>query len=338
MTQMNAILIHRNGGPEEMVHATLPRPVPSAGQVLVRHTAIGVNFSDINVRRGGFYTSILSDSDQAFPLVLGNEAAGVVEETGPGVTGFAPGDRVAYAGMHGQFFEQSGAYCDCRAVPADRLVPVPDTVTDQQAAAVLLKGSTASLIINRLRKPAPGDVVLVHAAASGVGALLAQWAHHLGARVIGTAGSDAKARIARDNGCEAVVLYKQTEFTDAVLALAPGGVDIVYDGVGADTFHKSIGVAAPFGTLVNYGNASGPVSPLDIQRLAMRSLSVARAGVTGHIGTADDLRRVAAELFELVAAGALRPRVHQAMPLRDAAESHRMAESGQAAGALLLLP
>ena len=335
---MNAIRIHRNGGVEEMQWEQIPKPVPGHGHALVRHTAIGVNFSDINVRRGGFYRSILSGSDQPFPLILGNEAAGVVEAVGEGVSDVAPGDRVAYAGMHGQFFEQSGAYCEYRAVPQDRLVHIPDAVSDEQAAAMLLKGSTASLIVNRLATPGPGDTVLVHAAASGVGSLLCQWAHHLGATVIGTAGSPEKADIGRQNGCSHVVLYNDVDFSEAVRDLVPEGVSIVYDGVGAATFEKSVGLMAPFGKLVNYGNASGPVAPLNIQTLAMRSLSVSRAGVTGHIGDAGALRRTARELFGLLAEGALVPRIDSRFALRDAVQAHRLAETARAAGSILLLP
>lgn len=335
---MHAIRIHQNGGPEVMRWESVPVPRPGPGEVLVRHRAIGVNFSDINVRRGGFYRMIRNGLEVSFPIGLGNEAAGVVEALGTGVTGFAAGDRVAYAGMHGQFFEDTGAYCELRAVPADRLVPIPAGVSDAQAAAVLLKGSTASLIINRLYTPRPGDIVLVHTAAAGVGSLLCQWASHLGAVVIGTAGSPAKAEIGRANGCGHVILYREEDFVEAVRKIAPAGIAAVYDGVGKDTFARSLGLLGQFGKAVNYGNASGPVPPLDIQTLAMRSLSVARAGVTGHIADAASLRAVAAELFDLVARGVLRPHVEKTYPLAEAAEAHRDAEAARYSGALLLLP
>jgi NADPH:quinone reductase len=338
MTTMNAMRIHANGGPEVMVWEKIPRPVPGPGQVLVRHTAIGINFSDVNVRRGGFYRTIRAGAADIFPLILGNEAAGVVEEIGEGVKGFRVGDRVAYAGMHGQFFEETGAYSEFRAVPDDRLVPIPDAVTDRQAAAILLKGSTASLIVNRLYTPRRGDVVLVHTAAAGVGSLLAQWASHLGATVIGTVGSAQKAAIARDNGCAHVVLYRDTDFVEEVKLLAPQGVHAVYDGVGKDTFERSLRLLAPFGKAVNYGNASGPVPPIDIQTLALRSLSVARAGVTGHIQDSKSLRAVAQELFGLVADGALRPRVERSYALSEAVEAHRDVEAARYSGSLLLLP
>lgn len=336
---MTAVLIHSNGGPEVMISERISRPVPRTGQVLVRHTAIGINFSDINVRRGGFYGSIRGkENDTPFPMILGNEAAGVVEEVGHGVSEFAVGDRVAYAGMHGQFFEDTGAYCELRAVPADRLVHIPASVTDQQAAAVLLKGSTSSLIINRLYKPSAGDIVLVHTAAAGVGSLLCQWANYLGATVIGTVGAKAKISIAKDNGCHHVVQYREADFVAEVRKLAPAGVSGVYDGVGQDTFERSIGLLGQFGKAVNYGNASGPVPPINIQALAMRSLSVARAGVTGHIQDAKSLRNVANELFELVSKGVLRPRIEKTYALEDAAEAHRDVEEARFSGSLLLIP
>lgn len=335
---MHTIRIHENGGPEVMKWESVPVPEIGPDEVLVRHRAIGVNFSDINVRRGGFYKMIRNGLEVSFPIGLGNEAAGVVDAVGSNVAGFTIGDRVAYAGMHGQFFEDTGAYCELRAVPADRLAPIPDGVTDEQAAAVLLKGSTASLIINKLYTPRPGDVVLVHTAAAGVGSLICQWAKHLGAVVIGTAGSAAKAEIGRANGCDHVILYRDTDFVEAVQKIAPKGLAAVYDGVGKDTFERSLGLLGQFGHAVNYGNASGPVPPLNIQALAMRSLSVSRAGVTGHIVDAAALRAVAGELFDLVARGVLRPHVEKTYALADAAEAHRDAEAARYSGSLLLIP
>lgn len=338
MRQMGAIRIHKHGGPEVMTWERVPRPEPAAKQLLVRHTAIGVNFSDINVRRGGFYKSINPGFDQPFPFILGNEAAGVVESAGAGAGGFSVGDRVAYAGMHGQFFEDTGAYCELRAVPEDRLVAIPDGVTDEQAAAILLKGSTASLIVNKLYTPRKGDVVLVHTAAAGVGSLLCQWSSALGATVIGTVGSTAKVEVARDNGCRHVIIYRDTDFVEEVRRIAPDGIAAVYDGIGQDTFEASLGLLGPFGKAVNYGNASGPVPPIDIQRLALRSLSVARAGVTGHIRDATALRTVAAELFELVGRDILRPRIGKTYALREAAHAHLDVKARRYSGSLLLIP
>ena len=335
---MNAIRIHRNGGPEVMVWESVPVPEIHGNDVLVRHRAIGVNFSDVNVRRGGFYRSIRKGLDQPFPLILGNEAAGLVEAVGKSVTEFKVGDRVAYAGMHGQFFEDLGAYCEVRAVPEERLVHIPDAVSDEQAAAVLLKGSTTSLMINKLYTPGAGDTVLVHTAASGVGSLVCQWSSHLGAKVIGTAGSASKAERARQNGCHHVILYREIDFVEAVKEIAPDGVTAVYDGVGKDTFERSIGLLRQFGKAINYGNASGPVPPIDIQSLALRSLSVARAGVTGHILDAQSLHSVASELFEFVAKGVLRPPIAKTYSLQNAADAHRDAEAGKYSGSLVLIP
>ena len=329
-----AVRIHRNGGPEEMIWEKAPLDPPAPGWVQVRHTAIGVNFSDINVRRGGFYPN----HNPAFPLIPGNEAAGVVEACGAGVSDFEVGQRVAYAGIFGQFYEDTGAYCELRNVPAERLVPIPDGVSDDQAAAILLKGSTASLIINRLYTPVPGDIVLVHTAAAGVGSLLCQWAKHLGATVIGTVGSAAKEEIARENGCDHVILYRETDFVAAVRAIAPQGISAVYDGVGQDTFMPSLDLLSYFGKAVNYGNASGSVPPLNIQSLAIRSLSVARAGVTGHIQDGQSLRAVAAELFDLVARGILRISVQNHYALRDAAQAHTDVEAALHSGSLILHP
>ena len=330
----HAIRIHANGGPEVMRWEDVPNPPPQAGQVRVRHTAIGINFSDVNVRRGGFYLN----HNPPLPLILGNEAAGVVESVGAGVEDFRPGDRVAYAGMLGQFYEDTGAYCEQRNVPASRLVNLPPGVSDQQAAAVLLKGSTASLIINRIYTPRPQDVILVHSAASGVATILCQWAKHLGATVIGTAGSAEKAAIARDRGCDHVILYREVDFVPEVLRLAPQGVSAVFDGVGKDTFVASLDCVAPFGKAINYGNASGSVPPIDIMRLAIRSLSVCRVGVTGHIQQSASLCQVAAQLFDLVARGVIQVDIRHTYPLRDAAQAHREVESAKHTGSLLLVP
>ena len=215
-----AIRIHANGGPEVMRFEDVELPAPAAGEARVRQTAIGVNYSDVNVRRGGFYLARPS----RFPLILGNEAAGVVESVGPGVAGIAAGDRVAYAGMRGEFFEETGAYAQARNVPADRLIKLPAGISDRQAAAMMVKGFTASLIINRIFRPGGGDAVLIHTAAGGVGMILCQWSKHLGATVIGTVGSPQKARIAQAHGCDHAILYREVDFVAAIKAIVPQGV------------------------------------------------------------------------------------------------------------------
>ena len=213
---------------------------PGPGEARVRHTAIAVNYSDINVRRGGFYIA----RPLRFPLILGNEAAGVVASVGPDVTDVQPGDRVAYAGMRGEFFEDTGAYAQERNVPAERLIKLPEGVSDQQAAGMMVKGLTASLIINHVYRPKPGDTILIHAAASGVGLILTQWAKHLGATVIGTVGSPRRPRSRRAHGCDHTILYRETDFVDAVKQIVPQGVSAVFDGVGKDTFMASLALRA----------------------------------------------------------------------------------------------
>ena len=214
-------------------------------------------------------------------MILGNEAAGVVASVGPGVTDVKPGDRVGYAGMSAEFFEQTGAYAEERNVPVERLLKLPAGVTEQQAAGMMVKGLTASLIINHVYRPKPGDTILIHAAASGVGLILTQWAKHLGATVIGTVGSAEKAEIAQAHGCDHTILYRETDFADAVKQIVPQGVSAVFDGVGKDTFMASLRCVRPFGMLVNYGNASGHPPPLDLLLLAKGgSLSVCRPALS----------------------------------------------------------
>ena len=330
-----AIRIHANGGPEVMRWEDFELPPPGAGEARLRHTAIGINYSDVNVRRGGFYLA----RPLRFPLILGNEAAGVVESVGPGVSEVAPGDRVVYAGMRGEFFEETGAYAQARNVPAERLIKLPDGLSDRQAAAMMVKGFTASLIINRIFRPKPGDAVLIHAAASGVGLLLCQWSKHLGATVIGTVGSPEKAKLAQAHGCDHTVLYREVDFVAAVRELAPAGVAAVLDGVGKDTFVESLRCVRPFGMLVNYGNASGHPPPIDLLQLAKRgSLSVCRPALSSLTADIDGMRAAAAELFDLVQRGILKIAVTRTYPLREAAAAHRDIENRQSLGSMVLLP
>ena len=329
-----AIRIHANGGPEVMRWEEIELAPPASGEARIRHTAIGINYSDVNVRRGGFYLA----KPQEFPIILGNEAAGVVESLGAGVSGFKPGDRVVYAGMQGEFFQSTGAYSEARNVPAERLIKLPDGVSDRQAAALMVKGFTASLIVNRIFRPKRGDTILIHAAASGVGLILCQWAKHLGASIIGTVGSTEKARVAQAHGCDHTILYRETDFAAAVKKLAPQGVAAVFDGVGKDTFQASLDCIRPFGMAVNYGNASGHVPPLDLLLLAKRSLSVSRPGLSTYIRDAETMRTAAAELFELVIKGALKVEIGRTYPLKDAAAAHRDLENRKSTGSLVLLP
>lgn len=332
---MKAVAIFRHGGPEVLECIDIELAPPAAGEVRVRHTAIGLNFSDINVRNGGFYLG----SGPQFPVILGNEAAGVVDSVGPGVSGFKPGDRVAYAGTGGLFFVNTGAYAEQRTMKAEHLVRLPVDISDQQAAAMLLKGLTAAVVIHRCYTPQPGDVVLVHAAASGVGSLLAQWSAHLGATVIGTVGSAAKAVFARAHGCAHTILYREQDFVPAVRQLAPQGVAAVFDGVGQDTFIASFDCLRPFGAAVNYGNASGNVPPFNLMLLAQKGcLALHRPGFGFYANTADTRQAACDELFDLVRRGALTVEVSRQVPLMDAARAHADAEQGRSTGSVLLIP
>jgi len=332
---MKAIRIESHGGPEVLQWVDIDLPPPADGEVRVRHTAIGINFSDINVRRGGFYQK----QPMAMPIIPGNEAAGVVERVGAGVTDFRPGDRVGYVGMHGPFYHFTGAYAQERNVPADRLVRLPETITDRQAAASMLKGMTAASIVERMHVPKPGETILIHAAASGVALLLVQWVKHLGARVIGTAGTPEKAALARAHGCDEVILYRQTDFVAEVKRLTGDGVHAVYDGVGKDTFVKSMDCTRPFGALVNYGNASGHVPPIDLIDCAIKgSLSVSRPGVHFLIHRTEDLRANCARFFEHLANDVIKVEISKTWALQDATAAHRDVEAGRAAGSMLLIP
>ena len=330
-----AIRIHQNGGPEVMRWEGIELPPPGAGEARVRHTAIAVNFSDVNVRRGGFYIA----KAQQFPLVPGNEAAGVVTAVGPGVTEVRKGERVAYVGTGGPFYEATGSYAEERNVPADRLVKLPEGISERIAAAFLLKGLTAAMIVNRVFRPKPGDTILIHAAASGVGLLLCQWSKHLGAAVIGTVGSPEKARLAQAHGCDHAILYREVDFVAAVKKLVPKGVSAVFDGVGKDTFERSIECVRRFGMLVNYGNASGHVPPIDLLLLAKNgSLSVSRPGFSHYIAEPGEFHAACAELFDLILRGVLKVEIGRSYPLRDAAAAHRDLEERRFAGSAVLIP
>ena len=330
-----AVRIHAHGGPEVMRLEEIELPPPSPGDARVRHTAIALNFSDINVRRGGFYRK----EPLPMPVILGNEAAGVVTALGSAVTEVAAGDRVGYCGVGSNFWASTGAYAEERNVPASRLVKLPAAVSDRQAAAVMLKGLTASSIVNRIYRPKAGDTVLIHAAASGVGLLLVQWSKHFGATVIGTVGNAEKARIAAAHGCDHTILYREVDFVEAAKRIAPQGVNAVFDGVGLDTFEKSFDCMAPFGMIVNYGNASGHVPPLDIMKLSLKgSLSVSRPGVSHFLGDPARFRELCTGLFDAVARGILKTTAIRTYPLADAVAAHRDAEAATYAGPVVLLP
>ncbi|MGB0211391.1 quinone oxidoreductase family protein [Algiphilus sp.] len=314
------------GGPEVIRWSDAPEPVPGEGEVAIAHTAVGVNYIDV-YHRSGLYPVPL-------PSGLGMEAVGTVTAVGAGVAGLAPGDRVAYASA------PLGAYAEARAMPADRVVRVPDALDDRTAAAIMLKGLTAHALLFRVFPVRAGHHVLVHAAAGGAGSLLCAWAHHLGARVIGTVGSAAKAERALATGCDAVVRYDREPVAETVRGLTDGrGVDVVYDGVGAATFEASLDALAPLGMMVSFGNASGAVPAFAPGELARRgSLFLTRPSVIDYTRSRADLETGAAAVFEAVAAGVLRPHIGQTYALTDAARAHHDLEDRRTVGASLLLP
>jgi NADPH2:quinone reductase len=323
----HAIRIHETGGPEVLRWDSVEVNAPGPGQVLLRQTAVGLNYID-TYHRTGLYPL------PALPAVLGMEAAAVVEAAGPDVAGLAPGTRAAYASP------PVGAYAEMRLMPADRVVKLPDAIDDRTAAAMMLKGMTAQYLLRRTYRVQAGDWVLVHAAAGGVGLILCQWARHLGARVIGTVGSAAKAALARDNGCDHAILYDRENFVDRVREITGGtGVAVVYDGVGKTTFMGSLDCLRPLGFMISYGNASGPVPPFEPALLSQKgSLFFTRPTLMHYTARPADLQASAAELFAVVSGGHVRIAIRQTYPLKDAARAHRDLEGRATTGSTLLLP
>lgn len=322
-----AIRIHETGGPEVLTWEDVDVGDPGEGEVRIRHTAVGLNFIDI-YQRSGLYP--LPD----LPLTLGTEGAGVIEAVGPGVDGIEAGQRVAYAGG------QLGSYAEARVMPAGVLVPVPDAVDDRTAAAMMLKGMTAHMLLFKSYAVQEGDHVLVHAAAGGVGSILVQWVKHLGATVIGTVGSAAKGEQATGHGADHVINYNEEDFAERVTEITGGqGVPVVYDSVGKDTFEKSLDCLSEWGVLVNFGNASGPapdVAPLTL--MAKGSLFLNRPTLFNY--TNDHARRLAAagDLFDVVAAGNVSIDINQTYPLSDTAQAHMDLAARKTTGSTVLLP
>ena len=322
-----AIRIHHPGGPEEMRWEEVSVPSPGTGQVRLRQTAVGLNFIDVYHRNGLYPLPEL-------PAVLGMEAAAEVIETGPDVIDLKPGQRVAYASP------PVGAYAEERLMPADRLVPLPGDIDDRTAAAMMLQGMTAQYLLRRTYPVKPGDAILVHAAAGGVGLILCQWASHLGATVIGTVGSEEKAMLARANGCAHPIVYTREDFPARVREITAGaGVAVVYDGIGKDTFMGSLDCLRPMGMLVSFGNASGPVPPFEPAILSAKgSLFLTRPTLMHYTAKRADLLASAGELFAVVQSGAVRIAVHQTYPLAEAAQAHRDLEARKTTGSTILLP
>ena len=321
---MQAVMMYEHGGPEVLRLEERPTPQPGPGEALVQVAAAGVNFIDI-YRRSGWYKLTL-------PCGLGSEGAGTVLQAGAGVTALAPGDRVAW--MAG-----ADSYATHAVLPADKLAPVPEKVTLEQAAATILQGITADVLTSRTYSLKPGDRCLVHAAAGGVGRLLCQVARMRGAEVIGTVSSDSKALAARKAGANEVIIYTKTDFEPEVRRITNGkGVDVVYDSVGKDTFDKSLACLAPMGTMVLYGQSSGFVPPLDIQRLAGSSLFLTRPVVFHYVKERADLLRHAAEVLSWVAEGSLKLHIDRKFSLAEAAQAHRALAGRQTMGKLLIIP
>ena len=316
----HAIRMHKQGGPEVLVWEEVEVGKPGPGQVRLRHTAVGLNFIDIYHRSGVYPVQC--------PATPGLEAAGVVEEIGPGVTEVKVGDRVAYAAP------PMGAYAEARLMQADRLVVLPASISDQQAAAMMLQGMTVQYLIRRTYRVKAGDTILVHAAAGGVGLILCQWAKHLGVHVIGTVSSEEKAALAKAHGCEYPVIYTREDFVARVQEITKGAkLPVVYDSVGADTFTKSLDCLAPMGMMVLFGAASGPVAPFDLNLLAQKgSLFVTRPSLMAYTAKREDLLESARELFEVVGSGAVKINVNQTYPLREAAQAQTDLEGRRTTG------
>jgi NADPH2:quinone reductase len=324
--QTHAIRIHETGGPDILRWEAVDLGEPGPGEVRLRQTAIGVNFTDI-YNRSGLYKN-------ALPVILGFEAAGVVEALGPDVEGLRPGDRVAYSGP------PIGAYAEARLYAADRLVPLPNWISDEIAAAMLLRGMTVEYLLHRTYPVKKGETIVIHAAAGALGIIMVQWAKFIGARVIATVGSADKTAIAEANGADYVLLTSDPAWPATVRDLTDGvGVPVVYDSVGKDTFEGSLDCLALRGLLASFGSASGPVPPFPLSALNDRgSLYVTRASLWHYIHTRKELMESAASLFDMVHRGVVKPVIAHRFPLKDAAEAHRILEDRKALGSIVLVP
>ena len=320
----HAIRFHQTGGPEVLAWEEVKLGKPGPGEARIRHTAVGLNFVDIYIR-SGVYPSQL-------PSGLGGEGAGVVEEVGSGVTDLKPGDRIAYGAA------PIGAYAVERLIPADRLIKLPDSIDDKTAAAMMLKGLTAQYLIRQTYRIKAGETILLHAAAGGVGLILAQWAKHLGVTVIGTVGSDEKAKLAQAHGTAHTIVYTREDFVKRVDEITGGKkVPVVYDSVGKDTFLKSLDCLAPLGYLALFGASSGNVEPLNLGLLAQKgSLYVTRPTLNTYGAKRENLVAMAKELFEVVQSGAVKIEVHQTYPLKDAAKAHADLAARKTTGSTVL--
>jgi NADPH2:quinone reductase len=320
----HAIRFHKTGGPEVLVWEEVSVGKPGPGEARVRHTAIGLNYVDTYLRSGLYPTTP--------PSGLGSEAAGVVEEVGPGVTDVKPGDRVAYGNS------PLGAYSEVRVMPADRLVVLPNGITDQQAAAIMLKGLTTQYLIRQIFKVKRGDTILFHAAAGGVGTIACQWAKSLGATVIGTVGSEEKAKLAKAHGCDHPIVYTREDFVERVKEITKGEkLPVVYDSIGKDTWPKSLDCLRPAGLMVSFGQSSGPIGPIELGILAAKgSLFLTRPTLNTYAAKRADMLAMARDLFDAVLSGAVKIEVHQTYPLKEAARAHGDLQSRKTTGSTVL--
>ncbi|MFN3459423.1 MAG: quinone oxidoreductase family protein [Oceanibaculum sp.] len=323
---VKAIRIQQPGGPEAMQWQEVDLPAPGPGQARVRHTAVGLNYID-TYHRSGLYALPL-------PAGIGMEGAGIVEAVGPDVKDLVEGDRVAYAAG------PPGSYSEARIIAADRLVKIPDGISDQQAAAMMLKGLTTQYLIRRTYKVKEGDTILMHAAAGGVGLILCQWAAALGATVIGTVGDEKKAELAKAHGCHHTILYRHEDFVERVKEITGGkGVPVVYDGVGKDTFMKSLDCLSPLGLMVAFGQSSGNVPPLELGVLSAKgSLFLTRPTLVTYTAKREDLVASANDLFDAVTSGKVTIDINQTYPLKDVVKAHQDLEARKTTGSTVFLP
>ena len=327
MTNLSkAIRIEKIGGPEVMQWVDVEIGEPGAGEIRVKHHAVGLNYIDVYFRTGLY--------QQPLPGSLGMEAAGVIEAVGPGVDGFKVGDRVAYAAR------PPGAYCEVRVMAAAGVVKLPDALSFEQGAAMMLQGMTAQYLLRRTYPVRAGQTILIHAAAGGVGLIACQWARALGVTMIGTVGSEEKAALARANGCTHVINYNTEDFVARVKEITGGrGVPVVYDSIGKDTFTASLDCLSPLGMMVSYGSASGPVPPFGLNELASRgSLFITRPTLFSYMATRADLGTMAGDLFDMVESGKVKIGINQRYALQDAAQAHRDLEARKTTGSSILLP
>ncbi len=320
-----AIRIHTNGGPEVLKYEDVPTPEPGPGEALIRHYAVGLNYIDVYFRTGLYKAPNM-------PLIIGQEGAGTVTAVGAGVTLVKPGDRVAYAGP-------IGGYATDRVLPADRLMHLPDAISFETGAAMMLQGMTAQYLLRRTYRVKSGETIVVHAAAGGVGLILCQWARHLGVNVIGVVSSEEKATLAKANGATHTLIGFINLVAEVKKITGGAMVPVVYDSVGKDTWNASLDSLAPLGLMVSFGSASGPVPPFDLGVLSAKgSLYLTRPTLASYVAKRSDLETVAGELMSVVASGAVKIQVNQTFALADAAKAHIALESRQTTGSTVLIP